>query len=224
MRPASRPFESVSVGGRHARSARSNESRAYRRGPRPPGSFRGIFTAPSIFSLPLRSVPREGPRRPSSHRSGKAKRKKQLQTVDRSAPASMKNAANCVNQCELQDTLIIDVSNAHGGSGSLPEPRPVEGRFLPLRDFATAHPVASRTVPRGTVRSAPRGRLRVRGTRSARVLSLPALRGARVGLLAVGLVTVRLSGPFAALGPRRGARLPFRGLSPLLLSTSTRTR
>ena len=45
------------------------------------------------------------------------KLKKQLQTVDRSAPASMKNAANCVNQCELQDTLIIDVSNAHGGPG-----------------------------------------------------------------------------------------------------------
>ena len=61
---------------------------------------------------------------------------KQLQTVDRSAPASMKNAANCVNQCELQDTLIIDVSNAHGGPGSLPGPRPVEGRLLPKREFA----------------------------------------------------------------------------------------
>ena len=71
---------------------------------------------------------------------------KQLQTVDRSAPASMKNAANCVNQCELQDTLIIDVSNAHGGSGSLPEPRPVEGRLLPKREFADSS--ASRTVPR----------------------------------------------------------------------------
>lgn len=182
-----------------------------------------VFLPPPFFSLPLRSVPREGPRRPSSHRSGKAKRKKQLQTVDRSAPASMKNAANCVNQCELQDTLIIDVSNAHGGSGSLPEPRPVEGRFLPLRDFATAHPVASRTVPRGTVCSAPRGRLRVRGTRSARVLSLPALRGARRALGGRS----RHRPPFGAprtLGPRRGARLPFRGLSPLLLSTSTRTR
>ena len=54
---------------------------------------------------------------------------KQLQTADRSARASMKNAANCVNQCELQDTLIIDVSNAHGGSGLLPGPRSVEGRF-----------------------------------------------------------------------------------------------
>jgi hypothetical protein len=120
----------------------------------------------------------------------------------------MKNAANCVNQCELQDTLIIDVSNAHGGSGSLPEPRPVEGRFLPLRDFATAHPVASRTVPRG---SAPRGRLRVRSTRSARVLSLPALRGARRALGGRS----RHRPPFGALlalGPRRGARLPFRGL------------
>ena len=98
-----------------------------------------VFLPPPHFlSLPLRSVPREGPRRPSSHRSGKAKRKKQLQTVDRSAPASMKNAANCVNQCELQDTLIIDVSNAHGGLGSLPGPRPVEGRLLPLRDFAVS--------------------------------------------------------------------------------------
>ena len=66
--------------------------------------------------------------------------------MDRSAPASMKNAANCVNQCELQDTLIIDVSNAHGGSGSLPEPRPVEGRLLPKREFADSS--ASRTVPR----------------------------------------------------------------------------
>jgi hypothetical protein len=48
----------------------------------------------------------------------------------------MKNAANCVNQCELQDTLIIDVSNAHGGLGSLPGPRPVEGRFLSKHKFA----------------------------------------------------------------------------------------
>ena len=56
--------------------------------------------------------------------------------MDRSAPASMKNAANCVNQCELQDTLIIDVSNAHGGLGSLPGPRPVEGRFLSKHKFA----------------------------------------------------------------------------------------
>ena len=59
----------------------------------------------------------------------------------------MKNAANCVNQCELQDTLIIDVSNAHGGLGSLPGPRPVEGRLLPKREFA-AFFAASRTVPR----------------------------------------------------------------------------
>ena len=64
----------------------------------------------------------------------------------------MKNAANCVNQCELQDTLIIDVSNAHGGPGSLPGPRPVEGRFLPKRKFARAcmyiRGRASRSVPR----------------------------------------------------------------------------
>ena len=59
----------------------------------------------------------------------------------------MKNAANCVNQCELQDTLIIDVSNAHGGPGSLPGPRPVEGRFLPKRRFAMASCLVSRMVP-----------------------------------------------------------------------------
>ena len=87
---------------------------------------------------------------------------KQLQTVDRSAPASMKNAANCVNQCELQDTLIIDVSNAHGGPGSLPGPRPVEGRLLPKRDFAVHS--AFRTVPR--VPRGTRGRFRARTTRA----------------------------------------------------------
>lgn len=65
----------------------------------------------------------------------------------------MKNAANCVNQCELQDTLIIDVSNAHGGPGSLPGPRPVEGRLLPKRDFAVIfRDTAPRTVPRSLFR------------------------------------------------------------------------
>jgi hypothetical protein len=29
----------------------------------------------------------------------------------------MKSAANCVTWCELQDTLIIDNSNAYGGPG-----------------------------------------------------------------------------------------------------------
>ena len=29
----------------------------------------------------------------------------------------MKNAASCENECELQNSLIIDTSNAHGGSG-----------------------------------------------------------------------------------------------------------
>lgn len=60
----------------------------------------------------------------------------------------MKNAANCVNQCELQDTLIIDVSNAHGGPGSLPGPRPVEGRFLPKRKFADQSPRLERFLAR----------------------------------------------------------------------------
>ena len=180
-----------------------------------------VFLPPPFFSLPLRSVPREGPRRPSSHRSGKAKRKKQLQTVDRSAPASMKNAANCVNQCELQDTLIIDVSNAHGGSGSLPEPRPVEGRFLPLRDFATAHPVASRTVPRGSAaRPSQSQRYEVREG------SFPP-RATRRARRALGGRS-RHRPPFGALRrprptARREAPLP-RPLSPFLLSTSTRTR
>lgn len=64
----------------------------------------------------------------------------------------MKNAANCVNQCELQDTLIIDTSNAHGGPGSLPRPRPVEGRFLPLRKFAI-EPLLGSRVSDGSSRS-----------------------------------------------------------------------
>ncbi len=42
-----------------------------------------------------------------------------LLAVDHSARTSMKSAANCVNWCELQDTLIIDISNANGGQGSL---------------------------------------------------------------------------------------------------------
>ena len=76
----------------------------------------------------------------------------------------MKNAANCVNQCELQDTLIIDVSNAHGGPGSLPGPRPVEGRLLPKRDFAviSRDDTAPRTVPRSLSREGERGRFRAR--------------------------------------------------------------
>ena len=40
---------------------------------------------------------------------------KQLLAVDHSARTSMKSAANCVTWCELQDTLIIDISNATGG-------------------------------------------------------------------------------------------------------------
>ena len=96
---------------------------------------------------------------PLTRARDKLKRKKQLQTVDRSAPASMKNAANCVNQCELQDTLIIDVSNAHGGLGSLPGPRPVEGRLLPLRDFAvSSSPVMGPRLGRFLV-ACSRGRL-----------------------------------------------------------------
>lgn len=42
-----------------------------------------------------------------------------LLAVDHSARTSMKSAANCVTWCELQDTLIIDNSNANGGQGLL---------------------------------------------------------------------------------------------------------
>ena len=38
--------------------------------------------------------------------------------MDHSARTSMKSAASCVTQCELQDTLIIGISNAHCGLGS----------------------------------------------------------------------------------------------------------
>ena len=41
-----------------------------------------------------------------------------LRAVDHSAHVSMKTAANCESQCELQDTLIIDVSNAYCGHGN----------------------------------------------------------------------------------------------------------
>ena len=85
--------------------------------------------------------------------------------MDRSAPASMKNAANCVNQCELQDTLIIDVSNAHGGPGSLPGPRPAEGRLLPTRKFAVAPSEVA--VPRTVPWFHYHGRLRVRSLTEA---------------------------------------------------------
>ena len=49
--------------------------------------------------------------------------------MDHSARAPMKNAASCENQCELQNAVIIGISNAHGGPGPpRPGPRPPEGR------------------------------------------------------------------------------------------------
>ena len=95
-----------------------------------------LFLPP--FSLYLDS----SPRRSMSRWKPKWKTKK-LRTVDRSARASMKNAANCVNQCELQDTLIIDTSNAHGGLGLLPGPRSVEGRLLRKSAVSSNFDVAS---------------------------------------------------------------------------------
>src|SRR4029434_11356975 len=47
----------------------------------------------------------------------KQSKRVQLLSVDHSARASMKNAASCENECELQDTLIIDTSNAHAAPG-----------------------------------------------------------------------------------------------------------
>ena len=113
-RGGSRTFESVSVGGRLP-------GRLALTSPAPLVEARDRLDSSLLFflfsSLPLHS--REGSVEASllSPARDKLKRIKQLQTVDRSAPASMKNAANCVNQCELQDTLIIDASNAHGGPG-----------------------------------------------------------------------------------------------------------
>ena len=52
----------------------------------------------------------------------------QLLAVDHSAPTSMKSGASSVTQCELQDTSIIGISNAHCGLGLAPRPRPSEGR------------------------------------------------------------------------------------------------
>ena len=155
-RGGSRTFESVSVGGRLP-------GRLALTSPAPLVEARDRLDSSLLFflfsSLPLHS--REGSVEASllSPARDKLKRIKQLQTVDRSAPASMKNAANCVNQCELQDTLIIDVSNAHGGLGSLPGPRPVEGRLLPLRDIAvSSSPVMGPRLGRFLV-ACSRGRL-----------------------------------------------------------------
>ena len=39
----------------------------------------------------------------------------QLYAVDHSARVSMKSAANCVNSCESQTALNIDILNAHCG-------------------------------------------------------------------------------------------------------------
>lgn len=44
-------------------------------------------------------------------------REGQLRAVDHSARTSMKSAASCVTQCELQIALIIGILNAHGGRG-----------------------------------------------------------------------------------------------------------
>ena len=55
--------------------------------------------------------------------------KGQFSVVDRSARAPMKNAASCEKQCELQNTLIIGILNAHGGPDPpWPGPRSSEGR------------------------------------------------------------------------------------------------
>ena len=54
----------------------------------------------------------------------------QFSVVDRSARAPMKNAASCEKQCELQNTLIIGILNAHGGPDPpWPGPRSSEGRY-----------------------------------------------------------------------------------------------
>ena len=156
-RGGSRTFESVSVGGRlPVRLALTSPAPLVEARDRLDSSL--SFFLFFFLTAPLeRGISRGFP--PLTRARDKLKRKKQLQTVDRSAPASMKNAANCVNQCELQDTLIIDVSNAHGGLGSLPGPRPVEGRLLPLRDFAvSSSPVMGPRLGRFLV-ACSRGRL-----------------------------------------------------------------
>ena len=147
----------------------------------------------------------------------------------------MKNAANCVNQCELQDTLIIDVSNAHGGLGSLPGPRPVEGRFLPKRKFArvtTRVSVGSSSffLPEAVSETECwsekmcEGRVALMPREFFPSLSSPSLRG----LLAVGplSVVVRLTGPKGVvLGQEWSlsllARRSPRSFSPLLLDLNS---
>ena len=91
---------------------------------------------PPWFYLLERSVdaPRRGHRRGLSEVMDRARKptpvaKRQFSAVDHSARAPMKNAASCENQCELQNAVIIGISNAHGGPGPpRPGPRPPEGR------------------------------------------------------------------------------------------------
>lgn len=106
----------------------------------------------------------------------------------------MKNAASCENQCELQNAVIIGISNAHGGPGPpRPGPRPPEGRErtrnrrgglcgpVPRRESAGRQPrvapfpreevstdwlQAARGVPRNFLRGVNDGRPRATRSRS----------------------------------------------------------
>ena len=176
--------------------------------PKRSGPATAWFVPFFFFSLPLP----EGETEASlpSARDKLETNEKQLQTADRSAPASMKNAANCVNQCELQDTLIIDVSNAHGGPGSLPGPRPAEGRLLPKAQ-------ARSRVKAGAPRTVP-------WFKSTAVSeSDPSPRAGPVGVSRV-LSPSRVSGRLAVGSPRPPFSVPLERGSPLFFPRRARAR
>ena len=165
---------------------------------------------PFFFFFPPAPRGRDRGVSPLRARQARKTNEKQLQTADRSAPASMKNAANCVNQCELQDTLIIDVSNAHGGPGSLPGPRPAEGRLLPKAQ-------ARSRVKAGAPRTVP-------WFKSTAVSeSDPSPRAGPVGVSRV-LSPSRVSGRLAVGSPRPPFSVPLERGSPLFFPRRARAR
>ena len=104
---------------------------------------------------------------------------RQFSAVDHSARAPMKNAASCENQCELQNAVIIGISNAHGGPGPpRPGPRPPEGRRQTRNRRGPARPGRPRREsagrqPRGPAPREDTGCRRLEGTAKSQVAAPP---------------------------------------------------
>ena len=136
-------------------------------GPRPVRLPPWIFSFPEVMdrSERERRTPTDEPR--------------QFSAVDHSARAPMKNAASCENQCELQNAVIIGISNAHGGPGPpRPGPRPPEGRRQTRNRRGPARPGRPRREsagrqPRGPAPREDTGCRRLEGTAKSQVAAPP---------------------------------------------------